>query len=289
MKAVTIDKEKCNLCLVCVETSAGCFMKNDDSIEVLADDFTCVLCGHCVAACPVNAITHNIMDMSNFPEITGDGKLSTGDLLRHMRERRSHRAFLDKQVPKKDLEKLAEAVRYSPTGHNEQTVELVIIQNPERRKKLSNLGVDFYAGVADEAEKGLEEMKASGKAAPEQILESERTTGFLRMLAGARDAGLDPLLYDAPAVFIFHSTAKAVTASENCVIAAANAGMLARTMGLETTFVALFASAANTYPPLTGELGLPEGNKVYAVLVVGYPKIRYLRAVDRKQVSVRWE
>lgn len=288
MKAVNIDSDKCNACGICIETSAGCFMTFDKRVEVVADDKTCVLCGHCVAACPTSAISHNMMDMSNFPEISKD-KISTNDLLQHIRERRSHRAFTDKKIPKENLEKIVEAVRYSPTGHNEQTVELLIIQNPDRRKKFSNLGMDFYAATAKEDAKRLEEMKSGGKATPEQIAEAEGMVGFLQMLIGVRDMGMDPLLYDAPAVFVFHSPAKALTGSDNCVIAATTTGLLARTVGLETTFIGMFKDAANVYPSLTKELGLPEENKVHAVLVVGYPKIKYLKAVDRKPVRVRWE
>jgi nitroreductase/NAD-dependent dihydropyrimidine dehydrogenase PreA subunit len=288
MKAVKIDYDICNVCSVCVETSAGCFAKKDNKIEVLADDKTCVLCGHCVASCPPAAITHNIMEMKNFPKVR-KSKFEADDFLQFIRERRSHRSFINKQIPKEDLYKLVEAVRYSPTGHNEQTVELIIIQNAERRKKLSNLGVDFYAIGVKEAAKGIEKMKTDGKSTPAEIAEAEGMMQFLQMFTQARDAGMDPLLYDAPAVFVFHSAAKAITAKENCVIAATTTGLLSRTMGLETTFIALFASAVNSYPALGKELGLPDGNQVYSVLVAGYPKIKYLRAVDRKPVRVRWE
>ena len=42
------------------------------------------------------------------------------------------------------------------------------------------------------------------------------------------------------------------------------------------------------YAPIVEELGLPPGHKVYSILVLGYPKLTFLRAVDRKPMKVRW-
>ena len=113
---------------------------------------------------------------------------------------------------------------------------------------------------------------------------------FCQMLMQARDAGFDPIFYEAPAVAIFHSPMRpTVTPKDNCIIAATTMGLLARTMGLETTYIALFENAFRMYKPVRDALGLPEGHEVLAVLVIGYPKIKFLRAVDRKQIKTRWE
>ncbi len=37
------------------------------------------------------------------------------------------------------------------------------------------------------------------------------------------------------------------------------------------------------------ELRPPPRHKVYSVLILGYPKLKYLRAVDRKPIEVTWE
>jgi hypothetical protein len=66
-------------------------------------------------------------------------------------------------------------------------------------------------------------------------------------------------------------------------------GLLARTMGLETTYIALFENAAKASPPIMNELKLPKGNQVFSVLVIGYSKFKYYRTVDRKPIRTRWE
>ena len=290
MNVVSIDYDKCTGCSICVQAAARCFSKVEGKVTPLADENTCMLCGRCVAVCASGAITHHAMDMGNFPQVSKKQLVGTDDFVQFIRERRSHRAFTDKPIPRGDLEKLIDTVRYAPTGHNDQTVEIVMVTSPERRKRLSNLAVDFYAGIAKEEARELKKLKASGKGTPREIAELAGMVGFRQMLLQARDAGFDAIFYEAPAVAIFHSpVARSVTPKDNCVIASTTMGLLARTMGLETTYIALFEGASKGYKPLRDELALPEGNEVLSVLVIGYPKIKYLRAVDRKPIKTRWE
>src|SRR5208282_2793920 len=107
-----------------------------------------------------------------------------------------------------------------------------------------------------------------GKGTPKELAEIEGMIGFCEMLVQARDAGFDPIFYEAPAVAIFHSTMQSVTPKDNCVIASTTMGLLARTMGLETTYIALFEMASKGYESLKDELGLPEGHQVLSVLVI---------------------
>jgi ferredoxin len=87
----------------------------------------------------------------------------------------------------------------------------------------------------------------------------------------------------------FHSTIYGATAKDNCVIASTTMGLLARTMDLETTYIGLFEIAARYDQPLIDELSLPKGNRVFSVLIAGYPKLRYLRTIDRRPIKTRWE
>ena len=109
------------------------------------------------------------------------------------------------------------------------------------------------------------------------------------MIVDARAAGRDPIFYQGGAAMIFHAPASEITPKDDCVIASTTVGLLARTMGLEATFIAMFEWAANAHPPLQAALSLPEGNKVFSVIVLGYPKFTYQRAVDRRPIPVRWE
>jgi nitroreductase len=229
------------------------------------------------------------MDMDNFKDISKSEIMKTDDFIQFIRERRSHRHFTQDKIPKKDLEKLIDTVRYAPTGHNDQSVEIILVQDPIRIKKLSNLTLDHMTSVRAKSAKKLEELKSENKGTAEEIFQLEEMLRFIEMLMQRRSAGYDPIFYEVPAVAIFHSTVQTVTAKDNCVIASTTMGLLARTMGLETTFIALFEHAAKAYPPIRDELRLPEGNQVFSVLAIGYPKFKYYRTVDRKPIRTRWE
>jgi nitroreductase/NAD-dependent dihydropyrimidine dehydrogenase PreA subunit len=286
---IAINKETCTSCGICVEVIPRCIEEKGGEIVPLADEKTCMLCGRCVAVCPTDSITHRTMEMKNFPDVSKTPLIASAPFKQFIRERRSHRAFLDRKIPKEVLEELIDTARYAPTGHNDQSVEILLIQNGEKRKRASNLVVDFMARGRAKVAADMEKLKASGSANPDQIAELEGTIEFLDVVAQARDEGRDPILYDAPAVAVFHSAAKSVTPKDNCMIAATTMGLYARTLGLETTYIGLFEPAANLYEPLKKELALPENHKVFSALVIGYPKIRYLRTADRKPIKTRWE
>jgi nitroreductase len=72
------------------------------------------------------------------------------------------------------------------------------------------------------------------------------------------------------------------------VIAAYTLALTAMTMGLQICFIGLFEIAFKNYFPVAKELNLPAGHEVFSVLVLGYPKHKFLRTVERKPLKVKW-
>ncbi len=289
MSWVSIDYGKCSNCGACLEGCTRCFSKKDDRVLVHADINCCSICGRCVALCPTGAINHTEMDMKNFHKIKKDKFILPDDLFEFLRQRRSHRAFTNKKIPEADIIKLVDIVRYAPTGSNSQMVELLLIQNPEKRKKLSDLTVDFMIKTGEESGKKAEAMKLTGEADEGEIKLMEMIAFYGDMMRESRDAGLDPVFYNAPLVMIFHAPMQAFSKKDDCVIASTTVGLLSRTMGLEYTYIGIFEGAANNYPAVMDELKLPQGNSVYSVIILGYPKMKFFRTVDRKPTRVRYE
>ncbi|MBW1708628.1 MAG: nitroreductase family protein [Deltaproteobacteria bacterium] len=289
MSWVSIDKEKCDSCGLCVGRCVRCFSVKEGEISVEANETNCNLCGHCVALCPTMAITQHKMNMDGFVEYPETVQFDTSQFIQFVRERRSHRNFKKKEIPLNDLETLVDLCRYVPTGSNVQTFEILFVRDPERIKKLSDMNVDFFKEMIDDVEQRAAKLVANGKKIPEDLEYALETVVSRRNLVIARDAGMDPIFHKAPAVMIFHSPKLTSTPKDNCVIAAQTVVLAARTMGLETCYIGLFEAAANSYQPLIEELALPSGHSVYSVLILGYPRLKYLRAVDRKPMKVRWE
>jgi nitroreductase len=249
----------------------------------------CNLCGHCVALCPTSAIEHHQMDMSGFVEYAQTATIDTATFIQFLRERRSHRHFKDIPVSRKTLEMLVDICRYAPTGSNVQDVEIIVTRDQEKIKLYSDLTIDCFLTLVEPAREKLQELKAAGKQDTNKYLFHQRNMERGRLFELARNAGFDPILYKAPAVMIFHSPSITSTPKDNGVIASTTAALTARTMGLEACYIGLMEFAANGYPPLTQALDLPQDHQIYSIIILGYPKLKFLRAVDRKPMAVRWE
>lgn len=288
MSWVSISRDDCTGCGLCVERCVRCFSDRGDEITVLADETNCNLCGHCVALCPTMAITHRKMDMDNFPEISADSNFDTDTFIQFVRKRRSHRSFKEKPIPRAVLDKLVDVCRYAPTGSNVQNVELLIIQDRDKIKKLSDLTMESFQKARGIIERRVTALRAEGKEIPGDLQYSYDTLMARDQMQEAREAGLDTVFHNAPAVLIFHSPAATSAPKDNGVIASTTVTLTAMTMGLESTYIGVF-EAASTYRPIKEELGLPAGHKVFSVLIMGYPRLKYLRSVDRKPIKVRWE
>lgn len=289
MSWVSIDKDKCTQCGICVTRCALVFRDNDGEITAKADESNCNLCGHCVSLCPTEAIVHSQMDMDNFIEIKDKVKYDIDDFIQLIRKRRSQRIFKKKEIPHEDLEKLVDLCRYAPTGSNKQTVEILVIQDKERIRKLSDFTVDFFENNLDEIEKEVQKIEAEGQEVPQITKSMLSMRETLNRVVKARQFGFEVIFHQAPAVMIFHSPSLTSTPKDDCVIAAQTVVMATMTMGLGTCYIGLFEFAANRYDPIIEELKLPSGNKVFSVLILGYPKLKYLRTVDRMPMRVRWE
>ena len=288
MSWVSIDQELCNGCGICAKRCPRCFTNIDGVISAQADEECCNLCGHCVALCSTSAITHQKMDMNNFPPLGQKVGLYADEFIQMVRQRRSYRAFRDRDIPREDIEKLVEMSRYCPTGSNMQSVQIKLITNRKKIRQLSALTVDYFMGMIDQIKAAVQTFKAEGKEIPQDLKELKAYVERYSRLGMAKSLGVDPILHDAPLVMIFHSPPNPSTPKDDCVIAAQTVVLGAMTLGLGTCYIGLLTNAALNSPAVYQALELPEGNTTYCVLVLGYPKLRFQKAVDRKPLKVQW-
>ena len=66
---IEITPELCTKCEFCVETCPSMiFSMDQDVVRVEFEDY-CILCGHCIAICPEDAIHHERLDYSQFEKV----------------------------------------------------------------------------------------------------------------------------------------------------------------------------------------------------------------------------
>jgi nitroreductase len=228
------------------------------------------------------------MNMVQFDDVSGAEDITREKLLRFIRKRRSHRHFKDKVVPRADLEALVDVCRYAPTGSNTQKVEILVITDQEKIKRLSSLCIEHFVQTVAQTEKKPANPSSPGKELPADIAFAQKWTAMMQRHINAWNDNRDTVLRKAPVVMVFHSTPHTSTPKDDCVIAAHTVVLHAMTLGLETCYIGLLEISAAASPAIMEELGLPDGNEVYSVLILGYPKYRFLRAVDRKPIKASW-
>ncbi|NHJ22102.1 MAG: nitroreductase family protein [Candidatus Lokiarchaeota archaeon] len=59
------------------------------------------------------------------------------EFLKFLKERRSIRSFLDKEIPDKEIEMILEAGRWAPSASNKQPWEFIVIKDKEFKLKVS--------------------------------------------------------------------------------------------------------------------------------------------------------
>jgi nitroreductase len=227
--------------------------------------------------------------MKEFIGINQSTQLETATFIRFLMERRSHRHFLKKKVPKKELELLMEACRWAPTGSNVQNVEVIVYTDPAKISKLSDLAIDYFIWIGERVKKKIDRLEAKGKQDTQDYKMTLRSLGLGERMSKEKKSGRDPIFYQAPVLMIFHSISPTSAPKDNCVLAAHTVTLTARTMGLESCFIGLLEVVAEYYPPLREELKLPPDHLVFDTMILGYPKLKFLKTVPRKPIKVRWE
>lgn len=280
-------EEKCNQCMLCVKDCVAGVFREINGLPVVAEPSMCNRCGHCVAVCPKNAIEHDALDFAQVRRLKK--QLPDPDIFKEIiRGRRSVRHYKDKPVSLKDLEKIIDLARYSPTASNSQHVEYIIITDKKLIEKLSSTIFSFSSRLYDKTRSPMAGVfiKAFKKTAPGMSLGKYMDGMDYYQSQAAK--GRDFILHNAPALILVLAPAKASFACDNCNIAAANITNYAHCLGLGTCYVGFLIMALRYSRKLRAIAGIPKGKKAFASLVIGHPAYKYTSTTSRKKPNVRW-
>lgn len=262
---VKVNLEKCVGCGMC---AADCLAFNivveEKKAKVKGD---CLQCGHCVAVCPVNAVSIPEYDMEDVEEYeAGCFELNPEELLHSIKFRRSIRFYKPEKVEQKELEQLLQAGRYTATAKNTQNCHFVFVQ--KELERLKTMVWDYI----DEMEP-REGSKIDKSLIPYVAFNRRRK-------ADAKD---DYLFRNAPVV-LFITTEYPLDAG----LAAQNIENMAVSMGMGALFNGFLQRIVDVNGELKKWLGI-EGKKIEACLLLGYPARHYVRTAPRKEANVIWK
>jgi nitroreductase len=241
----------------------------------------CISCGHCYAICPVDAVDFAGLTA---PETGPVPDSLAGDLEELIQNRRSVRQFSDRPVEPGLLSRILDAADYSPTGTNARKTGVIALSRRSDIDQLNGIIMRRFTALA-------------------RILINPLTRPILRLVLGRETSarvfsyssrigeywqGRDILTHDAPVLLIFYGDRRAPTASQDGMIRAANTMLLAEAHGLGSCYIGFLVIGIRLSPRARRFLGLQRGRRVFETMILGHPRVRYLRGVPRFGGDIRF-
>jgi nitroreductase/NAD-dependent dihydropyrimidine dehydrogenase PreA subunit len=285
-----IDAEKCTGCGLCVEICPADTLSMLNGKAVVTGDIS-LSCGHCAAVCPVEAITVRAVapEASRYASFTADpsylppGEFDTAQLVRLMSSRRSCRKFKDRPVGRDILEDLVKIGITAPSGTNSQVWTFTLLPD---RKAVAAFGEQvalFFKGINKAAENAF--LRTSLRLIGRKEL-SDYYRDYYESVRKAMEerekTGRDRLFHGATAAIFVASRPGGSTSKEDALLAAQNILLAAHSIGLGSCLIGFAVVPLNKDIRIKRFIGIPDNERVHAVIALGYPDERYLRLPGRK-------
>jgi nitroreductase len=209
------------------------------------------------------------MRSEDCPQIRNELLINPEQAEQFLRSRRSIRNYKDKPVERDKLNKLIQVSGYAPSASNARPVHFLVIENKTEIRRLAGLVVDW--------------MRMTIKENPT----SANAVHFNRVVA-FWDRGKDPICRNAPHLIVAHAAETSRMVQVDCILALAYAELIAPLLDLGATWAGYMMAATIFYPPLVEALNLPKGHKCFGVMMVGYPKLKFVRMPLRNSPAVAW-
>lgn len=271
-----IDLEKCTRCLKCVKDCPSRAI----TIETGEIALTCIHCGHCVAICPERAVSPDFGDI--FPlqphSVSSENfRILTSGI-------RTCRSFQQKEVPDEVLHELVENMKHYPSASNARPLQITIVRSCEKVKLLNDLAAESLIRMFSFITSPVIGLFIKLFVPSLNVKKLKRYKDSFIELRKINDS---QICHHAPAVILFHgAVSKTGMLEADANIWATYTSIYANTMGLGTCFAGFIVKAMGKKSKLNPKFDIPPNHQVYASLLVGYPKVKYINESSRKSPEV---
>jgi nitroreductase/NAD-dependent dihydropyrimidine dehydrogenase PreA subunit len=291
MLEITIDADLCRKDGLCAMTCMrGIFQQEEKgTIPKIVDLEHCYACGQCVAICPQGAISHSDYPKGTVNPIRSEYLPTYDQVLELIRSRRTKRLFKETTVERDVIEKVLEAARFAPSGHNEQTTEFVVIQDKKIIHEIGALTAEGLKRIALPFRYPIGRMMMRltfGRRGAAYLAE---LAPELEGIASLFNRGTDWILREAPVLVLFCAdSAGGSFAAINANLAVQNAALAAETVGLGCLYTGFVVIVSSRDDSIARLLSLPETHKIYGALAMGYPRLKFKKWPERNPAKVTW-
>ena len=258
---IQIEQEKCIGCGQCVQDCVGHALKLEDGKAKVKRD--CILCGHCAAVCPVEAVSiteYTEDQMIPYKKETFD--LDPDVYSNAVKFRRSIRNYKDRRIERETILRLLDVAAHTATAKNDRKMKFIVVQ--DRLEEFKEL---IFQGLKEE----LEAHKGE---------KSQRMALLYSFYKGRAKEPKDEFLFrNAPAVLYIMGERL-----DDAGLAAQNMEMMARAMGLGVLYNG-YLKAATMCSKKARTFVDKEERPVAICMLIGYPAVTYKRTAPRKKAE----
>ena len=269
-----VNRDKCIGCTLCVQDCIVSDIEMVDGKSHIKNE-ACFKCGHCIAICPVKAISSDDEKEYSMDEVVEYNKetfdIDSENLMNFMKFRRSVRLFKKDAVEEEKIAKIIEAGKFTQTGSNAQDVSYIVVKD-----KLQDVRKAVLETLNVAADKMIADSNTPKNFLTYAYMWKKMNSDFLE-----NPDGEDRLFFKAPLLILIEAD-RVVDGA----LAAAKMELMTDALGLGTYFSGFLERAVAINPKLRELLQLGEDKELAACMVIGYPRVQYKRTVPRKDVKV---
>ena len=260
-----VDTEKCIHCGLCAKDCIAHIIELDENkVPKVEKPEKCIGCQHCLAICPVGAISVCDKNPENSDKIYAQ---NPDMILNLIKSRRSFRQYKSENLPKSVIDKLRNILKYPPTGCNFHKLHISIIDDIEVMDKFRE--------------------KVNSKI--RNILEYDKNNPITRKFSAYKDAfmnGEDIIFRDAPHMIVISTPINAPCATEDGIINLSNFELYAQAIGVGTLWCGFAQICLKLFPDLCEYLEIPDAYKPVYVMLFGAPQIQYQRTTQPEEYPI---
>lgn len=262
MKTITIDKEKCIRCGLCIsDCLSSCIEFDEDNFPKMTAEERCISCQHCLAICPTGALSFNEKHPENSQAV------DYNNILGLIKSRRSVRQYKDEEISEETFSQLKEMLPFIPTGCNSHSLHFSIVEKKSAMDTIRNRVNELL--IKTMSYKAL---------APIVNKFSKYKDAFIN--------GEDVIFRGAPHMVVVSSPVTAPCATVDPIIALSYFELYAQHLGLGTCWCGFAQVCLKIFPEICEMLEIPSGYKPVYVMLLGIPAVKYQRTIQPEPYKI---